>query len=228
MQQQLTFRGAFAANESLTRLRYRFEQRIGVLLKIVAEASGAVLIARFVLAGATWQFEFRPVGMRGTDRIVLISATIDWSRFAHEYDDYFRKSAAAWFEYWTSEVSALSLEELCEQHARDGWRDWGELLADEKSQQALPAILERLEGEVRAGAWLSFNDKEGETRFDYSGNRFRRSSQGEHSPGYLYDSAADCFLEASQLMKVRLLGGDNEASADELAAWKMLLRWLQR
>jgi hypothetical protein len=117
-----------------------------------------------------------------------LAVTADWSTRDSASHDYFRKSPAGWFDFWTRGFQPSALAKPGAVSAVNYRRRLEESLAAESDLVDVPAIHQAILTAMKAGARYTANHKEGGSNIRYVGPHFLKVDEGdtvstESSPG---------------------------------------------
>lgn len=153
---------------------------------------------------------------------------VSWAVTSAEYYEYFRESSAAWFAYWTEDFKPAKAPRDGEGSAERYRALVEQALGAEAHLMSVPALQKEIITAMHGGAWFRTAHKEGGTTIAFTDGRFSRQDYGESDTHQVFPDEPTFLKLLRQFFHMEVSRNVAEEKVTEYAAWKLLLRLMQR
>lgn len=235
-------RGAYSSTETATRavrvlhfqdprppheIQFVLERDLMRLFSVTNEDGRYIMRATASVNGGPYDFELRFEEALAHSNCYSLKVETSWAEQAATRHDYYRKTSASWFDFWTREFdaappaakgtgSASQYQTLCDAAARA-----------ERHLDSVPAVQQAIVAAMKRGASFATSHKEGGTNIFWRDGRFVRSNYGDSPGGEIYDSEEKFLTALRQYFDGETSRNYYPNKAPEFEAWKLILRLLR-
>ena len=207
-------------------IQFALERDLMTLFAASMKNDRLILTANAKVVGEQYDFELRFEAAMPLTNCYSLRVETSWADAATTHHDYYRKTAASWFDYWTRDLRPADPPA-----AEDGRSErYQEICAASLNAEAhldtVPALQRTIVAAMKTGARFTTSNKEGDTNISWNGSGFVRVDQGDYPDTVVFPSELE-FLEALRKFY------DWETSKNvypekvsELVAWRLMLRLL--
>ncbi len=150
-----------------------------------------------------------------------------WDGCPETHHDYYRKSAAGWFGFWTRDFaganppaadagSAAQYQKLCEAAP----------LA-EVHLDTIPSLQQAIVGAMKQGACFITSDKEGDTNIRWNDGRFVRVRSGDDPGSEIFANDGEFLASLRMFYDLETSRNIYPLKASEITVWKLIWRLLR-
>lgn len=153
---------------------------------------------------------------------------MSWAHLKHEVHEYYRGTAGAWFDLWSSSLLSANSAAVRARRPATYEERVAAALAAESDLREVSDIQRAIIDALRLGATYSTSHKEGGTRIGYSGGAFYREDFGDSPAKHRYEDEAAFLTSLRRFFDAEILRANREGTITEEAAWILILRRLDQ
>jgi hypothetical protein len=208
-------------------IKFALERNLMVLFTPVMKNGKLTMAAKPRPTGIDYEITLQFEAALPDRNFYSLHVATSWDGCPETQHDYYRKSAAGWFSFWTRNFtgamppaadagSAAQYQKLCEAAPQA-----------EVHLDTIPALQQAIVGAMKQGACFTTSDKEGETNIFWNDGRFVRVRSGD-DPGSEIFANEDAFLARLRMFYDRETSSNiYPLKASEITAWKLIWRLLR-
>ncbi len=205
-------------------VKLALERKLRVLFNTAMVHSCLCMQAKAVLVGAAYQFLLRFDAALQTCNCYSLTMDVSWPELTAEHSDYYRKTSASWFEFWTREFVANDPP-----LANEGsLQRYGQLCDDafeaEKELDSVAAIQLAIVTAMKRGASFRSSHKEGGTIISWRSEHFVRTDYGDYPDEKLFEDESQFLMMLRQHCYWEVHQQSGEEQLSEVDIWRLILR----
>ncbi len=201
----------------------KLERTLMTLFFPSREESKLCLRAEASIVGARYRFLLRYEAAFEESNLYWLQMVVDWAPGTMEQHEYYRKTSASWFAYWTESFvtcefpSAIGNSTLYE-------RRRAESINAERHLDSVASIQQSILTAMKGGATFRSSHKEGDTRIYWREGRFLRSDSGDDPLEQSFQDELEFLNKLYQFLHWNVTRNSDKDRLSEFDIWRLIYR----
>ncbi|MBL0035373.1 MAG: hypothetical protein IPP26_06295 [Flavobacteriales bacterium] len=209
-------------------IQFALERDLMTLFAISMENERLIMTASAKIVGARYDIELRFEAAMPLQNCYSLRVETSWTDAAATHHDYYRKTAASWFEHWTRDLQPADPPDVADADAPERYQ--AICLASlnaEAHLDSVSALQQTIVAAMKRGGRFTTSSKEGDTNLRWSGNHFVRTDVGDYPDHRTFASEAEFLDMLRKFYDWETSKNVYPEKVSDLVAWKLILRLLR-
>jgi hypothetical protein len=205
-------------------VKFALERELRVLFKTSMECDKLCMRAKATVVGAAYEFWLRFDAALPTCNGYSLTMDVSWADQASCNADYYRKTSASWFEFWTRDFLAASPPLAGEGSVQRYRQMCEEAFSAEQDLDSIAAVQGAIITAMKRGASFRTSHKEGGTNIYWKSNRFVRSDYGDYPDEKQFNEETEFLKMLRQFCHLDVTRNSGKEQLSEIDAWRLIMR----